>query len=230
MNDTTTPTAHPGAIPMQSFDAPGLTSSSSAAPTASPDASAAADAIMRSVIADPKMPHRVRQAKIAEAMALRQGKAPTPATPTSASPSTPAIPPQATAEAQMAESWGVTMDELSAANEVLQSRAEGITAVGLAQLAHVGSEVVDGLLGLVDTLPDSEVSPLLARQRASVERLYASPEARAEATNDVKAAIAKAFPQGLPAEVMDDISLAFDHSPRVHQQIVMMARQVLRRR
>lgn len=234
MSDTpSTPT--PGAIPTASFGANAGVISSSAAPAAGPEAIAQAEALQRQAL-DTKLPRSQQMALVQQALAIRQGRVQATSTPAIPTPSQAApaptptpIPASVTEEARLAETWGVTPDELAAADQALSSRVgDGVTAAGVARLAHVGSEFVDGLTGYVDALPEAEVGPWLQGQRESVERLYSTPEAHAEAVADVKAAIAKAFPQGLPDDLAEDLALAFDHSPRVHQQICLMAQQVLR--
>lgn len=231
-------TAHSGAIPTASFGANAGVISSSAAPAAGPEAIAQAEALQRQAL-DTKLPRSQQMALVQQALALRQGKAPaaapapgatTPAAQANPAPAIPAIPAAVTEEARLVESYGLTPDDISAADQALSSRVgESVTAVGLARLAHVGSEAVDGILGFVETMNDADVAPFLAKQRDSVERLYASPEAHAEAVADVREAVKLAFGE-LPPDLAEDIGLAFDHSPRVHQQIVLMARQVLRGR
>lgn len=239
MTDTEFPGVSPEAVAAwqaHSWDRPQPTTPSlgrpqptTPAPTApaSPDATRAADEIMRSVISDSSMPHSVRQAKISEAMALRQGRsAPSASTPTVPTPVVPNPQSPSTPFDSIAADYDMDGQTLRAVEDALSARDLGVTAAGIAQAASVGEKALAALEFAVADLEGPALDAHLSNARGQVERLYPTPEARRAAARDVREAAGIIF-GARASEALSEIELAYAYDHRSHQQINMLARQIL---
>lgn len=232
MTDTEFPGVSPDAIEAwrgHSWDRPTPSTAvpQPTTPSAAPSAAAIAEAESLQRRALTAQHHSERVALAEKALALRQGRAqPSASTPASPVVPTPAVTPPSTPFDSIAADYDMTGTDLRAAEDALSARGLGVTAAGIAQAASVGEKALAALEFAVADLEGPALDTHLASARGQVERLYRSTEAQQAAARDVREAAGILF-GARASEVLSEIELAYAYDPRSHQQINMLARQIL---